>query len=740
MFAYQLAAFLAAYLLFQVQPMVTKALLPAFGGTFQVWGAAVVFFQLTLFGGYLYAHYVQRWLGARRYARWHLIWLVLPLALLPFDMAGLSAPGRGLPLVLQVLVQLLVYVGLPFFTLSCASLLLQRWLADSSLPERTNPYPLYAASNVGSIAGLLSYPLLIEPWLSLQAQAVLWWVVFVAMVLAHLRCLPPRKSPDEAAPAEVRGEPASASEETSAEATVRNRPWLWFGLSVSSNALLLAATNVLTLKIAALPFLWVLPLTLFLLTFVLTFKRRWFFPAWSRRYFGAFVVLGFALFTIDAFQMAIPVVPLIGLHLAIVFLLCLNCHGELVRLRPAHKDGLTLFYVMLSAGGVVGGLLVAWVLPVLSTTIVEYALAVGLTAATVLVARRAHGQRWFPERARWVRALGVPAVVTLLAAVGLALIANLGGGEAFRWMTVGWLATCLAVTGLVLPRSPHTGVALSRVAMALALVLLTESVSTAGRVRMRHRNYYGAYTVVERGDKTILEHGRTVHGKQFTEGPRRRVPLSYYHPRTPFGGWLYRHRDEIDEAAMIGLGTGALAVYFEKGQRFDVYELDPDNEWIAREYFSYLDDADKRGLEVRFFFGDGRLRLSEAPSDSLDLLVVDAFSGDSIPVHLLTVEAFDEYLRVLRPGGMLALHISNNLFDLTPVVYAAAQVHGASAVRGEGPAGADAEADFAQWMLVTRDEAAARRLRQLGWQGPPVSQQLVPWSDDFSNPLSALIW
>ncbi len=783
MIFYQVAAFLAAFLLFQVQPMATKALLPVYGGTYQVWGAAVVFFQLALFGGYAYAHFVQRRFGVARYARWHLALLVLPFLVLPFDWEALAAMGGQGALVWGVLVGLGRHLLLPFFALATVSLLLQSWLAISDLAERVSPYRLYAASNLGSILGLLSYPLVVEPWLDLREQALVWWVLYGLLVAAHWRCLPPRSatvpaaelnptpaSPERALRAVVEGQPegtagASAGtlqrDEPGGDATaapVKSRWWAWLGLSLSSNALLLAVTNLLTLKVAALPFLWVLPLTVFLLTFVQTFSRRGFRPAWVGRSVPLCLVLGFSLFLLDGFRLSVPTLVLIVLHLAILWVLCLACHGELVRLRPsAAGGGLTGFYLMLSLGGVLGGLLIAWVVPVVTVTILEYALGLGMAGVVLLVVGRlpggaegdqtqlaAEGVAGWRQPQFWRRlatALRWPALAAVLALGALQVLPALGAAESSPWLPMGWLVVVAAMGFLLLTGSREGPSHAARVVLAMGLAVLAEPMAERGGNLLRHRNYYGSYRVWETTERRILEHGRTVHGEQYRGGEDVFLPLSYYHPAAPLGSWLLGARQQMTSVGMVGLGSGALVAYFGPQQVVTIYELDPDNEWIARRYFTYLERAEAKGIDLRLQAGDGRRLLADGPPGQHDLLVVDAFSGDAVPVHLLTVEAFDVYFRALKPGGVVAIHVSNNIFDLEPVVFAAARAQGAVAVRKSGPLEKVEGASFSQWMLVSRDASRLPEWLAQGWTTTSISgREVRPWTDARSNPLGVMIW
>ena len=727
MWAYYAAVFLGAFLLFLIQPLLTKALLPGFGGSYLVWGASMVFYQGMLLTGYLAGHFLQRRLGVVRYARWHWILLLAPFVLCPFDFDRLGAVVPSLPLALGVFAMLFAAVSLPFLTLSMTSLILQRWLAVSA--RTVNPYVLYSVSNLGSLLALVLYPSVIEPLSSLQQQGWAWWWGYGLLVLLHAFCMPRQR------------QLAASGFDESKEAAVgvvasRLEKFRWVLLSLAASAMLLAVTNVMTLDVASFPFLWVLPLVVYLLAFVVTFKRVMWFPNWMQRSMYWIVVAGVVLHLMSQVRLAPPVFISIGIHLLVLFVVSVNCCGLLVRSKPANPRELTTFYVALAVGGLLGSLLVSWIVPLISNSLIEYLLAFAVTfCALGVAAMRRNAGGGVAMANRWRGGLVGCLVMVLSVTV---LPASLG-----RLLPSSLLMIVMALPVALLLRF-RAGDAWRTAGLLVALILAspwTESLTVRAQGMMRLRNYYGIYKVYDQDGVRYLQHGTTQHGRQYLSGAKREVPLAYFHPTTPAAGVLKHTPFGFESIGMMGLGTGALAAYTGTGQTFTIYELDPDNGAIAEEKFGYIEQARRQGAVVQYVYGDGRVSLRSRASGSLDLLIIDAFSSGSIPVHLLTTEAFESYLRVLRDDGILLMHVSNKMLDLLPVIYSNANALGVRACEQSNESNCDPDAEFTYWAALTRDPDQFQVLvGSLGWWSRGTAELPAPWTDRYSNVLGALRW
>lgn len=734
--------FLAAALLFLVEPLIGKRLLPLLGGTPAVWNTCLVFFNLALLAGYLYADRGSARLGASRLAGWHAVLLILPIVLF---LLGWWWVGSPLPVMASLLPQdldypmlpllgaLAVALGLPFFVLATTSPLLMRWFA---LLSRRDPYPLYAASNAGSLLGLLAYPLVVEPLLPLPAQEV-WWATAATLVFALIglcALLARSKTPEQVAQPLPGTEPLAVPQ---LPALSWRRCLRWLGLAALPAALLLAVTAHLTSDIAPVPLLWVVPLALYLLTFIVVFS--W-WPDWLHHLVGRLTATALVVLVLPLVMGGSdPIVLVVALHLTAFVLAALLCHGELARDRPPAEQ-LTTFYLCLSLGGVLGTFACALLAPVVFSRLglIEYPLAV------VLVALVRPGVPW--QSPRWSDVL-LPLLLGLAtAAAALGIGAWLGpptdpNDIVQRGLRTGLVFGTASVLAFALVRRPF------RFALALAAVLLVGPLDP-GRTSttiLRSRNFFGALRVNYSLDGQFVQlmHGTTLHGQQRLEKEDSPTPLTYYHPTGPAGRLLQALPAERSRrVGLVGLGTGALAVYARPGQHWTFYEIDPAVVRIARDsgYFTYLQSS--RG-EVDIVLGDARRRLMETFSGEFDVLVIDAFSSDSIPVHLLTREAMRLYLDRLKPNGVLLLHLSNRYLDLPPLVARLAREF-------DPPLLARLDQDVATekqkqqgktdstWVAVAR---SAEDLKGVAtppnWHNIP-HQPGVVWTDDFSNLLG--VW
>jgi hypothetical protein len=698
---FALTLFVSAALLFLVQPMVGKMILPKFGGVPAVWNTCLVFFQAALLAGYGYAHASGAWLGVRRQAVVH-VGLLLPLFTLPITVAAEWTPRADVHPVVALLGLLLVSAGLPFFVVATSAPLLQRWFAATA-QGGGDPYFLYAASNTGSLLALVAYPAFIEPSLSLREQGWLWAGAYGALLaLAGACAVLVWRSGMVSHP----GEKAAIGTPTLAPggATAVSGWWprlRWVTLAFVPSSMLLGVTTYLTTEIAPIPLLWVAPLVLYLLTFILAFARLP--PAFHR---GITIALPLILlFQVFVAPSSVTVVwRSVALHLLTFFVAAMACHGELARRRPP-VAWLTEFYLWVSLGGVLGGVFNALLAPVLFNSVVEYPLALVLSALlfpSLWPSSSTEGRQAWRAPASWLNRV-LPWLLAAAVAYGLFVRANPAGGR-----------------GLLLYQE------------RTFFSILQVRRGTEGRT---HEFAHGN-----------IRHGLQIHSD---DARQRRLPLLYFFPTGPIGQVFqaFRGPRAKERVAVIGLGIGTLASYGEAGQEFTFFEIDPAVERIARDprYFTYLADAEARGLRVRTVLGDARLSLQRESEGRYGMLVVDAFTGDSIPTHLLTSEAVRLYLDRLTDDGVLAFHITNEYLDLAPILAGAAQAADLVSMiqhdtdpaveelrRGKAPS---------TWVVLARRRAALGPLPEQGrWQPLTAPPGTRAWTDDYSNVLGTLRW
>ena len=737
--SYVAAVLLGAGLLFLVQPMSARMLLPLLGGAPAVWNTCLVFFQVSLLLGYLYAHLLTAALPARAQAAVHLALVAAAALLLPPALPATSPPaGRAWPTA-WLLLSLARSVGLPFFVLATTGPLLQRWLSRTRLPGAEDPTPLYAAGNAGSLAGLLAYPFLLERLLGLHGQTLLWSVGYAAYAVLVATCALPLLRAGAAAPAVAPSEDAEPLSWT--------RRLRWLALAFIPASLVLGVTQYLTTDVAAMPLLWVVPLSLYLLTFVVAFSpggRRALSPNVAGLLLACAAVpaaVGFAVYS-RPHALAFPLFHLIALTAA-----GLLCHGRLAADRPSPAQ-LTEFYLLLAAGGVLGGIFNALLAPVLFHSLLEYPLMLAAACAV---------------RAAFARRPSFPAAFLDLAAPAIVVLARLLADR----LMVGTVptATTVWVAQVIVPAAVCLAFVPRRLGFTLAFVALLAVAWTQGSegTRLLHsaRTFFGVTRVVAslgppvhpHPARTVavkyhvLYHGTTIHGKQALSSPLGPIPTSYYHPSGPVGRILVRFggQERMDQVGVVGLGAGTLAAYGRPGQTITFYEIDPEVLRTAedRRLFRFLSDSRAR-LDVRL--GDGRLGLATASDGSYGLLVLDAFSSDAIPTHLLTREALALYRAKLRQDGILAIHVTNRYLDLVPVVEALARDAGLTGLVVEDTVDDSRQLlegkDSSTWVLLTREAAALGTLpssphaRPLASAGPGEARYL--WTDSFSNLVSVL--
>lgn len=713
--------FLSALLLFSLQPMFTRMVLPIWGGSPAVWSTALLFFQSVLLAGYLYVHLLRR-LSLPVQAGVHLSLLLLAAATLPVDVV-MPLPADAAPPAVVLLTVLAASIGLPFFLVSTSAPLLMHWFSRTGDPHADDPYFLYGASNLGSLAALLSYPPLIEPLLGLRQQGESWSLLYLLLVAAVALCL--WWSRRSFAPAQPLHTDTGAGQDTPLPARRIGR---WLLLSFVPSSLLLGVTRHISTDVAAAPFLWVVPLVLFLLTFVLVFARRP--PLPHRLMLRVQAVLLAALLLAYGGRLLLD----ISLHLLAFFATAMVCHGELARDRPEARR-LTAFFVWIAVGGALGGLFAALIAPALFTGVWEYPLTLLLACLIRPAAERfgEPGQAW--------RDLVLP---LCLAAVYLSAL-YLWGGSLPHWLTGGSsLLFDLAAALLLL------GFAHRRWRFALGFALLTVAppiIDDASDLVERRRSFFGVHTV-ERDAKegvNLLYHGTTIHGASYPEGPRRREPQTYYTNDGPLGQAVAAlSRDApLRRVGAIGLGVGSLACLFDPHTRLVFYEIDADVIALARDarLFGYLDAC---GANTELRLGDGRLEVAAEADGSLDMIVVDAFSSDAIPVHLITREAVALYRRKLAPGGVLLFHVSNKYVDLRPVLAALARDAGLVGLFQAHATPDDPAHPYAfdsDWVaLAAAGPGLSALTADARWEPLSDGEAGRLWTDDFADVFGALIW
>jgi SAM-dependent methyltransferase len=714
--------FLSALLLFMIQPLFAKMALPRLGGTPAVWNTCVVFFQLTLLAGYAYTHGTVRWLGVRRQALAHLVVLALPLLLLPIAIGPTWEPPATANPVYWLLLLLAAVVGLPFFAVSTSAPLLQRWFAETNHPQASDPFFLYAASNLGSLGALLAYPIAIEPFLRLQTQARIWAAGYIALVVCVAACAwVTRRSSGTDAP-RVPESPAAAV------------PWrmrfLWLALAAVPSSLMLSVTTYVSTDIAAVPLLWIVPLALYLLTFVIVFARRPLFSFdWVTTLFPLIVLLP----AITIVMRHTPPLAGIPLHFIAFFAVALVCHGRLARLRPS-AGHLTEFYLWMSIGGAVGGIFNTLVAPLIFVTTAEYPL--GLVAACLLSLPTGRVTVWRPFAIDVLTGALILGVTWGL--LTLAQVREPGGAE---WIAFGrTYAIPFALTLLCWRRAP-------RFALALGAVLVAHHLHTWTRFPVLHteRTFFGQHQISDRGGCRYLTHGTTSHGSQALDAALRCEPTTYYARSGPIGQLFgsFVGAGTKQHIGVIGLGTGSMAAYARPGQQWTFFEINPAVvDYSEGRYFTYLTECVN---DYTIMVGDGRRRLSEAPDASFDVLVFDAFSSDAIPVHLITLEALELYLRKLAPGGVMAFHVSNRYLNLEPVLGSLADrlslvalMEWDFAMTSQAPAVNKAAS---KWVVAARTrEDLGDVARDTRWTPIEHRPDVPVWTDDFSNIVRTIRW
>ncbi|MBL8764223.1 MAG: fused MFS/spermidine synthase [Phycisphaerae bacterium] len=787
---YSITIFVGAFLIFQVQPMVAKMVLPRLGGSPSVWNTCMVFFQAALLAGYAYAHLIARIRRPIAQVGVHAVVVLVPLLVLPMGLPAGWNPTETAHPEIQLLGLLVIMVGLPFLVVSTTGPLIQEWYSRTGAAGAADPYFLYAASNAGSLLGLLAYPFAVEPALTLGQQSWWWAVGFGLYAGLVVLCGVVRWRREGIAPAVT----ASAGRvgrkvqrEEAGDTMPRlgsDRPiWVqrawWVGLSALASSLMLSVSLFLSTDVAAMPLLWVLPLSVYLLTFIFAFARR--NPFSPERVAKFLPLAAVGLCAAQLAEVLEEIVLLITLHLVVLFLGAMLCHGLLARRRP-EVSRLTEYYLLMSLGGVIGGVFNSLLAPRMFNDVYEFPLALAAVCALLPAVRF----RSSPEPAasagpaeagvplpRWKRVWRWRGMDLMWPVV----VAAWGMFWFWFWREVYWrpleeetpppfwnalrefsvavhLGTLPSLVFYVIATALLALLAWKRPAR-LALCILALFVFWYAKRDMqyptmwRDRTFFGIYHV-ERDEydyRRVLMHGTTRHGQQIRASPElRAVPMSYYHPTGPIGQVFetYKADPRFRSVAVVGMGVGTMAAYARRGQAMSFYEIDPVILRLAtnRNMFTYMGDAFDRGAILNAYIGDARLKLAQAEDGLYGIIVLDAFSSDAIPVHLMTLEAVEMYRRKMMPDGMLAFHISNRHLDLTPLLASIATKLGMRAIIQDDGGVSDSEMNVGKyastWVLLVNNLRDVTELANGRWtELKPLGEEWL-WTDDFSNMLKIM--
>ncbi|QVL32165.1 fused MFS/spermidine synthase [Telmatocola sphagniphila] len=730
---YSLTLLVSAGLLMAIQPLVGRMLLPSVGGSPAVWNTCLVFFQAVLLLGYLYSHFMTRNVPANRQMILHLVVLVVAAMTVPISLQNQSPSENESP-ILWLLKTLFFGVGPAFFAVSTTAPLLQRWFSQTDHSSANDPYFLYAASNLGSLALLIAYPLWIEPKLRLAEQAETWRYAFYILIGLILFCgifAGGKTHATEAVP--EKSEPLTTS-----------RILRWIGLAFLPSSLLQGVTTCITTDIASMPLLWMAPLGLYFLSFIWAFSSIIRVPLKFVSTATSISIL--ALFFVLLIEAADPVFVVLGIHLITFFLICLLCHGVLAKDRPT-PDHLTAYFLWIALGGVLGSAFNALLAPFIFQRLglIEYPMMLILASRI----------RPTPETAKfdWKDVLIPTALAVAIGAI-MALLKLAAIQSIIHSLHESSGLPLVSLRGALLYGLPMIYIfTLVDRPLRFMLALLVVSALSAfdagatGNVLLRERNYLGVLKVTLDPDYPFIRlvHGRTIHGQEWLDPARINEPLTYYHPRGPAGSVMLRWRrsdvsQPIKTVGVVGLGIGSMLSYAKPNEDWILYELDPAVIQIAQneKYFHFIKNSPANSQT--FHVGDARLRLKEEPDGKFDLLILDAFSSDSIPIHLITREAVEMYLSKLAPGGMLLFHVSNRYLDLPPVLAKIGSSFDPPLEVRDNQGDSDLQkGQFpCQWVIVLRNVEDLKELRRSPWIPTRFGPSTPLWTDDFSNVIDIL--
>ncbi|MHC2468787.1 spermidine synthase [Bradyrhizobium embrapense] len=729
---YTAAIFVSALLLFSVQPLFTKMVLPRLGGSPAVWSVAMVFFQSLLLAGYAYAHLLMKLNGRVVPVVVHLVLLVVALLTLPLSIKS----GWGEPPTSGYAVWLLglfaVSIGLPFFALAANNPLLQAWFVRTGHPNGPDPYFLYASSNIGSFLALLSYPVLLEPMFTLRTQNLIWTGGYGLLIVLIAGCgVLLLRSPAYAAALNMQ------VDDVDAPATSWPRRARWIFLAAVPSGLLIAVTAHISTDVAAAPLLWVLPLSLYLLTWVLVFQSRPLLPHKWMLLAQPLAIAGVVILLAVGGEQNLLLT--LGGHQLCFFIIAMACHGELARTRPAAKY-LTGFYVALSFGGMVGGLFAGLIAPFTFSWIAEYPILLALAA----LCRPPGGAERLPRWSAWYW--------PFLAVLAVALIApSYSAGDIFNWLDDHrvWVIGAVGVLSALLALALNANRWKIFATVVVALVVLRAYPSDDGRVETV-RSFFGVHKIVvtPNGQYHVLMHGTTIHGAEKfknddgTPVSGRPEPISYYHKDGGIGRAISAIRERKGaplKVAVIGLGSGTLTCASAPGEDWRFFEIDQSMVDTARDpkYFTYIQNCEP---DLKPVIGDARLTFAKEPNGVYDLIIVDAYSSDAIPIHLATEEAMAIYKEKLAPQGAVVMHVSNRHLELASVVVGIADANDMKSWVYSEDSGRDNEYIFSTSVVVSaREEADVGKLASSDvWTETDADEKQRVWTDDYSNVLGAV--
>ena len=701
-----LVNFFAAFLLFQIELIISKIFLPKFGGSYLVWGACIVFFQSVLLLGYFYAHVVVQKIGIFKYRYLHLVLIALPLLFFPGRQLPAIIANNHLPIVIDIFLKLFVSIGVVFFALSTISIITQSWLSFSDLPQHANPFVLYGVSNAGSFLALISYPFVFELNFDLNQQLAIWRAAYLIFLLFYFFAFRWIKIDHS----------QGGAVHTPERSVAQRQGVFWFLLSAAGAIIFLSVTNVITYEITPCPLLWIMPLCVYLLSFALIFKEKPFFPAWIKDKINLHVGFGILLFFLTQMRIFPYLIEIIA-YGAALFILCMYCQYELFTSRPKDKAGLTSFYLVISLGGVMGSIFVTWVAPLIFFNTEEFLFGLFLlTLAPVINEKK-------PE-IKFLESRSIVYLTSVLILWPLVFEGYNFFGLAVIILIFTWIFSEL-----------RTARMLNFCSLCVFIVALFSLKSWIEEPKANNvysaRNYYGIYRVDNSKRMLVFSNGTTLHGQQYLDKNKANEPLSYYHRDTPIGKFFDSNLFPVKNMGVIGLGAGTLAAYGKEGGEIDFFELDRDVFEIANHFFSYLKHSPAK---INYIFGDARISLTKVPENKYDLLIIDAFSGDSVPVHLLTVEAIREYKRHIKQEGLILVHVSSRYLNLVRVLFNNARNVNAYVVFNSNESLRRQAAYFAtDWVALTWNaDSKDSLIHKLQWkeEGSDFKvKKIRPWTD-----------